>query len=202
MSKHPSAAAARPESRGARRFWLGAALGFALGSTATFAALLGVGTWAAGLAQRGGASAPGPPARLSYRGWVEGLDGRRLELRALAGRAAVVHRWATWCGPCRRELPRVAALAESLAADGIAFLAVTDEDPRRVRAYLAGRGLRLPAYVARAPLPPQLRAPALPATFVVAPDGAVVARHVGAGGWDRAAVHRGLREGRSSAPRP
>ena len=196
MTKRPSEAAARPESRGARRFWLGMALGFALGGAATFAALLGVGMWASGVAGPGPALEPGPPARLSYRGWVEDLKGRRVELQTLAGRAAVVHRWATWCGPCRRELPRVAALAESLAADGISFLAVSDEDPRRVRAYLAGRGLRLPAYVARSPLPPQLRAPALPATFVVAPDGAVVARYVGAGGWDLAAVRRCLREGR------
>jgi thiol-disulfide isomerase/thioredoxin len=185
-------------------FWIGLAVGFALGIVATFAGLLGFGLWAVRTMEQQGITAalPSPSfpaagattgARMSYDGWVEGLDGKRLQLADLEGRVAVVHVWATWCGPCVRELPQLAALADSLAADSVAVVAVTDEDPAKVRAFLTKRGLRLPAYVARQPLPAEFRSPAIPTTFVVARDGAIVVKHVGAAAWDSESARRFLR---------
>lgn len=191
-----------------RPFWAGMAVGFGLGIVATIAGLVGFAMWAANVVEQSGgmAALPPPPlpaagegagaaahGRTSHTGWIEDLDGRRLELSALAGRVAVVHVWATWCGPCVRELPQIQALADSLSGDGVAVVAVSDEDPKKVRAFLEKRGLRLPAYVAREPLPKEFRTPAIPATFIVAPDGAIVAKHVGAAGWDHESVRRYLR---------
>jgi thiol-disulfide isomerase/thioredoxin len=193
---------------GRKPFWIGMAVGFGLGVGATFAGLLGLALWAAHVVEKSGVvDALPPPAlpaagdsagaaargRMSYSGWVEDLAGGRRELASLAGRVAVVHLWATWCGPCVRELPQIQALADSLAGDGVAVVAISEEDPRTVRVFLEKRGLRPPVYVARQPLPEEFRTSAIPATFIVAPDGAIVVKQVGAAGWDHASVRRYLR---------
>jgi peroxiredoxin len=92
-----------------------------------------------------------------------------------------------------RELPEIQALADSLARDGIAVLAVSDEDPKKVHEFLAKRHLHLPVYVAREELPPEFRAQAIPATFVVGKDGRIAARQVGAAAWDSESTRRFIR---------
>jgi thiol-disulfide isomerase/thioredoxin len=131
--------------------------------------------------------------RMTYAGWVEDLAGNRIALSSFRGRVVVLHEWASWCGPCVEELPQLQALVDSLSGDGVAFLAVTDEDARRVGAFVARRRLRLPVYVSGGGMPAEFRAPAIPATFIVARDGTIACRHVGAAAWDGESARRFIR---------
>lgn len=62
---------------------------------------------------------PAPPATLMT------LDGPRIDTRDLVGRVVILTFWATWCGPCREELPLLSAYAEQNAARGLSVLGFT-----------------------------------------------------------------------------
>ena len=58
------------------------------------------------------------------------LDGQQRKLSALHGQIVVVNFWATWCGPCQEELPRLSQMAAAYAGKPVKFLAVSIDDPK------------------------------------------------------------------------
>ena len=101
------------------------------------------------------ASASVPPAQAQYRSspWPAGqvqpplaaqdLLGKTWDLAALKGRVVLLNFWATWCGPCKEEMPTLQTLAE-MEGDDLAVLAIDVAEPvARVRRYLQATDLRL-----------------------------------------------------------
>lgn len=112
-------------------------------------------------------------------------DGSELRLGALRGRAVLLHVWATWCAPCRAELPALLDLGRELRRDGgIELVAVSvDESWDVVRAFFDGD---VPPEVVRSSSPAfarRLGVSTLPDTFLVRPDGTLALRFTGARDW-------------------
>lgn len=79
---------------------------------------------------------------------VTDLAGRRVELRALRGHPLIVNFWATWCVPCRQELPLFAAAARAHQAQGLTVVPINyQESPAAVRPFWRGLGIGLTPYV-------------------------------------------------------
>ena len=69
------------------------------------------------------------------------LDGQTRKLSALHGQIVVVNFWATWCGPCQEELPRLSRIAASYAGQPVTFVLISIDEPKN-------RG-KIPAALAR-----------------------------------------------------
>jgi thiol-disulfide isomerase/thioredoxin len=74
-----------------------------------------------------------------------GLDGRPVRLSKLRGQPLLLNFWATWCGPCRQEMPLLQAAAERYADQGLVVVSVdVGEQPETVRNYARSLGVEFP----------------------------------------------------------
>jgi thiol-disulfide isomerase/thioredoxin len=124
---------------------------------------------------------PAPPLRLAD------LDGRPVDLASLRGKVVVLNFWATWCEPCRTELPSLDRLHRALSNEGLAVVAVSvDDRGTDVAGFLRARGLSLPVW--RDPGGGEAArgwdVTGYPVTFVVDAVGRVQARYLGVAEWD------------------
>ncbi len=124
------------------------------------------------------------------------LDGREVRIPGDGARATVVDLWATWCEPCREQLPFLARLAAEYRARGVEVYAVSfDEDRAAVEEFLA----RTPVNVrvlwdkGGGALAEKLDVARLPTTVVVDRAGIVRAVHLGFDRAGAAALERELR---------
>jgi thiol-disulfide isomerase/thioredoxin len=121
------------------------------------------------------AAAPDPGA-VFRKTTLELAGGDEVSFDALRGHVVVVNFWASWCKPCRKELPVLQQWRDELAGRGVAFVTVSvDEDPRKADRFLEHQGLSLPV-VHDGPegLAKKLDLPHLPCTYVLDPKGQVV----------------------------
>jgi peroxiredoxin len=75
------------------------------------------------------------------------LDGRQWTLRDLRGKVVLVNFWATWCPPCRKEMPDLNALYKELKDKGFVVLAISNEKPETVRSFLAKHKVGYPILI-------------------------------------------------------
>ncbi len=74
------------------------------------------------------------------------LDGRRIDLPIPQGRPLLVNVWATWCGPCIKEMPELAEFARGQGRDGVQVVGVALDEIEAVRAWLARMPSPYPHY--------------------------------------------------------
>lgn len=118
---------------------------------------------------------------------LQGLDGASLDTGSLPGQVLVLNVWATWCPPCRREMPGLQRLAEATAGRGIVVAGMTvDRDLNLAREFLREGKIAFPNYADpdMAVANGKLQVVGFPETFVVGPDGRLAARVVGERNWD------------------
>lgn len=130
------------------------------------------------------------PADFDFGFALQDLQGNTRQASELKGKVVFVNLWATWCGPCRVEMPSIQKLYSELAQNPhVAFVILSidrSEDKEKVRAYIAKKGFTFPVYMPFGYLPEQLNVPSIPTTFIIDKAGRVVQREVGTTDFGRA----------------
>jgi len=104
------------------------------------------------------------------------LSGKKWNLRALAGQVVLVNFWATWCPPCRKELPDLEALYQRFHSRGLVILAISDEEAAKVKPFVAEQKLTYPVLLDPGRKVNKLfQVEGIPKSFVYGRDGKLVA---------------------------
>ena len=112
---------------------------------------------------------------------METLDGQTITMADLRGKVTLVNFWATWCGPCREEIPFLVQLTERYP-DHLTIIGVSEDEGStdKVAAFAQQYGVNYPIVMSTADIKRQFPGVfALPTSFVVDPDGQIVQTHVG-----------------------
>lgn len=113
------------------------------------------------------------------------LDGKIVQLSDLKGKVVFLNQWATWCPPCRAEMPAIEELYNSVDKNKVAFVMLSlDEDPQQVREFVQRQGFTFPVYIPVGDLPAAFEAPAIPTTLILNPAGQIVQRIEGMANYD------------------
>jgi thiol-disulfide isomerase/thioredoxin len=133
-----------------------------------------------------------PPHAPDFR--LRAFNGQTLALSDFQGKAVVLNFWASWCTPCRAEMPNLERLSRELGGDGLVVLGIDVlDDERDARAFLAALGITYPNVFDPEQTRMRLyRVAALPTTILIDRGQQVRGRFVG--GYVGAAGYQRLRE--------
>jgi peroxiredoxin len=122
-------------------------------------------------------------------------EGKVWRLSDLRGKPLLINFWATWCPPCRREMPSMERAWQQLQQEGIWLLAVNvGEDPATVREFVTRYPVSFPILFDRnSRVSEAWQVPGLPVTWLVDSEGRLVYRAIGHREWDDPALLAALR---------
>ncbi len=110
---------------------------------------------------------------------LKDLAGKSWHLKDLKGQVVLVNFWATWCPPCRKEMPDLQALYQKLQKKGLVVLALSDEDEGKVRPFIEKEGYRFPVLLdAGGAAAKQFRVDGIPKNFLFDRNGQLVAQSI------------------------
>ena len=118
---------------------------------------------------------------------IKDLEGNKLSFDQYKGKVIFLNLWATWCGPCRAEMPGIQNLYVKMDHEKVAFIMLSidkDSDKGKIVDYLKKREFTFKAYQPSGYLPEQLRIPSIPTTFIISKEGKIVRKEVGSMRYD------------------
>jgi cytochrome c biogenesis protein CcmG/thiol:disulfide interchange protein DsbE len=133
------------------------------------------------IAEGAGCTPKTVPARLNYT--LKDQDGRKIKLSDFKGKVIVLNFWATWCGPCKVEIPAFVELQKEYEPQGVQFVGVSvDDTAAKLKPYIAEHAMNYPVLQGKSNeglLDAYGPLAAVPTTYLIKRDGNVCKRHAG-----------------------
>lgn len=129
---------------------------------------------------------------------LEDLNGHRVSLSELRGKVIFLNVWATWCGPCRQEMPSIETLYSEYKGDKNFVILAVSQDTRGksvVEPYVSKNGYHFEVLLdPDNTVGESYDVTGVPETFIIDRDGRIVAHHTGAFDWSRADFRAALKD--------
>jgi thiol-disulfide isomerase/thioredoxin len=112
---------------------------------------------------------------------VTALNGHDLDLSAFHGKVVLLNFWATWCGPCRMEIPELVELQRKYPEQvQVIGMSIDEIEPAEVQQFARQLGVNYPVAMASEAIQQRFgRITSVPTTFVIDPQGEIVQKHRG-----------------------
>lgn len=131
-------------------------------------------------------AAPGkesdPREPLDYNFNIKTLPGEVIDFNQFKGKVLFINLWATWCGPCRVEMPSVQKLYDGLDHNKVQFIMLSldrDDAVAKINKYATKNNFTFPIYIPSGSLPVQFQVSSIPTTFIIDRNGNIVSKKVG-----------------------
>jgi len=111
------------------------------------------------------------------------LYGTPVSFSSFRGETILLSIWATWCPPCRAEMPNIQRLYDEYGKR-INIILASQEEAGQLQRFLTENGYNLPVYRLVQNLPKKLRANSIPTTYLITRDGKISVKKTGAARWD------------------
>ena len=127
---------------------------------------------------------------------VPGIHGGSISTDDFAGTVTLLNFWATWCPPCRREMPAIERLHKQMEGYNFRIVAVSvSENKQTVQKFLESENYTFPIYLdERGAIGASLASQGIPTSYIIDATGAIIAGIVGAYDFDNEEIIRILRE--------
>ncbi len=113
---------------------------------------------------------------------LESLDGKSVRLSDLRGKAVLLNFWATWCGPCKIEMPWFVDFQKQYGSEGLQIVGVAMDDASKadIAKFAQDMGVNYPILIGKESVGDQYGGvPALPESFVISRDGKIMDKIIG-----------------------
>lgn len=126
---------------------------------------------------------------------VKDINGNILNLTTFKGKKVFVNMWATWCPPCRAEMPSIQKLYERTKDKNVMFAMIAlDDDFNKSISYMKSNVPLLPVFYPAGKLPPMFEVEGIPATFIFDEAGKLIKKIEGSDNYNTAEYYKLLSE--------
>ena len=122
-----------------------------------------------------------------YNFMIKDLTGTKINFEQYKGKVVFINLWATWCGPCRAEMPGIQKLYDKVDHDKISFVMLSidkDVNKDKVVKFISDRSFSFPTFMPSGYLSSQLNVPNIPTSFIISKDGKIVVKEIGMKNYD------------------
>jgi thiol-disulfide isomerase/thioredoxin len=132
---------------------------------------------------------------------LESLEGKSMRLSDLRGKAVLLNFWATWCGPCKIEMPWFVELQNQYGSQGLQIVGVAMDDSGKddIAKFAKEMGVNYPVLLGKEAVGDEYGGvPALPESFFISRDGKIVDKIIGLRG--KAEIEDAIKKALSAQP--
>jgi thiol-disulfide isomerase/thioredoxin len=132
-------------------------------------------------------SEPDKETKFDYGFTIKDLKGNKFAFDQYKGKVVFINLWATWCGPCKAEMPGIQKLYSKMKDDSVTFIMLSldkDQALPKVESYVQKNEYTFPIFMPSGYLAEQLQVPSIPTTFIISKEGKIVMKEIGTRNYD------------------